>query len=105
MAAGLVPYAESVRTNSLEQVAQIATLLTASGGRLRAARTQGTVSPIFLPRAPDRNPRTEYACQTGGFLQGGVAGAFMGIHMGGGSAVEANSAPRWGQMGADGGRC
>jgi hypothetical protein len=31
MAAGLVPYAESVRTNSLEQVAQIATLLTASG--------------------------------------------------------------------------
>ena len=25
----------------------------------------------------------------------------MGIHMGGGSAVEANSAPRWGQMVAD----
>ena len=29
------------------------------------------------------------------------SGAFMGIHMGGGSAVEANSAPRWGQMVAD----
>ena len=31
MAAGLVPYAESVRTNSQEQVAQIATLLTECG--------------------------------------------------------------------------
>jgi hypothetical protein len=30
VAAGLVPYAESVRTNSLEQVTQIATLLTSS---------------------------------------------------------------------------
>jgi hypothetical protein len=29
----------------------------------------------------------------------------MGIHMGGGSAVKANSAARWWQMGADGGRC
>jgi hypothetical protein len=101
IAAGLVPYAESVRTNSLEQVAQIATLLTASGGRLRAARTQGTVSPIFLPRAPDRNPRTEYACQTGGFLQGGrrrrVYGNPLGRRIGGGGEFGP-------QMGPDGGR-
>src|ERR1019366_1929091 len=27
-----------------------------------------TVSPIFLPRAPDRNPRTECACQPVAFM-------------------------------------
>ena len=35
------------------------------------------------------------------FLRGGVAGALMEIHIGGGSTAEANSAPRWWQMGAD----
>ena len=51
-------------------------------------------SPLFLPSMPDRDPRAEYACQLVASFRGAVAGAFMGIHMGGGSAVEANSAPR-----------
>jgi hypothetical protein len=94
MAAGLVPYAESVRTNSLEQVAQIATLLMASGGRLPAARTQGIVSPSSCPgrRTGTHGPSTP-ASLVASFREASP-GTFMGIHMGGGLAVEANSAPR-----------
>ena len=102
MAAGLVPYAESVRTNSLEQVAQIATLLTASGGHLRAARTEGTVSPHLLAQGAGQEPTDRVRLPAGGFLQGGIArrvyGNPHGRRIGGGGEFGA-------QMGADGGRC